>query len=226
VLLVFDFDGTLVDSIHDLAESASDLSEEYGGSRLDDGAVTMMVGEGAQTLVERVLATAGAPSPQPGALSRLLEIYDRRMLDHTVPYPGMIETLTTVSHAHQLAMLTNKPELATRRIMSHTGLDQFFDDCVFGDGPLPRKPDPAGLLSLMDRRGASASQTWLIGDSEVDLATARAAGVQPCVARYGFGFRRIDPTILRDNDLIIDRPEDLLRALGERGSRKSVVGRQ
>jgi phosphoglycolate phosphatase len=213
VLLVFDFDGTLVDSIHDLSESASDLSEEYGGRRLDDATVTMMVGEGAHTLVERILAQAGAADSQPCALSRFLEIYDRRMLDHTIPYAGTIETLTAVSRSHGLAMLTNKPEQATRRIMSHTGLDRFFHDCVFGDGPLPRKPNPEGLRWLMERQGVSASQTWLIGDSDVDIATARAAGVQPCVARYGFGFRRIDPTALRDDDVIIDRPADLLTRL-------------
>jgi len=213
VLLVFDFDGTVADSIHDLAESASELSEIYGGRRLDDRTVTLMVGEGAHTLVERILATAGVVGSQPDALSRFLEIYDRRMLDHTVSYPGMIETLTTVSRSHHLAMLTNKPEQATRRIMSHTGLDAFFRECVFGDGPLPRKPDPQGLRWLMDRCGVPAGETWLVGDSDVDLMTARAAGVQLCVARYGFGFDRIDPSTLRDDDIVIDQPADLLTAL-------------
>ena len=215
MLLVFDFDGTLVDSIHDLAESAGDLSEEYGGRRLDGRAVTMMVGEGAHTLVERILGVAGVEGPQPGALGRFLEIYDRRMLDHTAPYAGMIETLTVASRSHQLAMLTNKPEQATRRIMTYTGLDRFFDDCVFGDGPLPRKPDPEGLHWLMTRQGATPASTWLIGDSDVDIATARAAGVQLCVARYGFGFCRIEATALRPDDVIIDRPADLLTALPE-----------
>jgi phosphoglycolate phosphatase len=213
VLLVFDFDGTLADSIHDLAESASDLSQEYGGRRLDDRMVTLMVGEGARTLVERILAKTGVEGPQPDALSRFLEIYDRRMLDHTTPYPGTIETLTTLGRLHHLAMLTNKPERATRRIMSHTGLDVFFHDCVFGDGPLPRKPDPRGIRWLMERHGVSAAETWLVGDSDVDLLTARTAGVQLCVARYGFGFDRIDPTTLRGDDVIIDRPDELLTAL-------------
>jgi phosphoglycolate phosphatase len=213
VLLVFDFDGTLVDSIHDLAESATELSLECGGGRLDDRTVTFMVGEGANTLVERILAQAGVDGPQPGALGHFLEIYDRRMLDHTMPYAGMIETLTVVSRTHQLAMLTNKPEQATRRIMTYTGLDRFFDDCVFGDGPHPRKPDPEGLRALMQRHSASPATTWMIGDSDVDIATARAAGVQMCVARYGFGFSRIDAATLRDGDLLIDRPEDMLAAL-------------
>jgi phosphoglycolate phosphatase len=140
------------------------------------------------------------------------------MLDHSAPYAGMIETLTMVSRSHELAMLTNKPEQATRRIMSYTGLDRFFVDCVFGDGSHPRKPDPEGLRWLMSRHGASAAQTWLVGDSDVDVATARSAGVQMCIARYGFGFRRIDLTTLRADDVVIDRPEDLLTALQGRGS--------
>jgi len=217
MLLVFDFDGTLVDSIRDLAEAASELSAQYGGGPLDSRAVTLMVGEGAHVLVERILEQAGVEGAHPDALGRFLAIYDRRMLDHTVPYVGMIETLAMVSRDHQLAMLTNKPEQATRRIMSFTELDRFFDDCVFGDGPLPRKPDPAGLQWLMRRHAASAAQTWLVGDSEIDLATARAAGVQICLARYGFGFDRVDTATLHDGDIIIEKPEDLLTAVRETG---------
>jgi phosphoglycolate phosphatase len=216
VLLVFDFDGTLVDSIRDLAEAASDLSALYGGSRLDDAAVTMMVGEGARTLVERIVKQTGVGEMPPDAFDRFLEFYDRRMLDHTVPYPSMIETLAVVRRSHQLAMLTNKPEAATRRIMAYTGLDRFFEVCVFGDGPMAKKPDPEGMHALMLQFGAAADETWMIGDSDVDVATARAAGVHLCVTRYGFGYRRIDPATLRAGDLIIDRAEDLIDAVGGR----------
>ena len=210
VLIVFDFDGTLVDSIHDLAESASDLAEQYGGRRLDDTAVCLMVGDGASILVERVLAGAGLAGPPAGALDRFLEIYDRRMLDHTRPYAGMIDTLEQLTAAHTLSLLTNKPEAPSRRIMKHAGLDRYFGDCVFGDGPLPRKPDPEGLRWLMSRHGARAEDTLLVGDSDVDLETARNAGVKLCVARYGFGFIRIDQSALRDTDLVINQPSDLL----------------
>ena len=210
MLLVFDFDGTLVDSLHDLAEAASDLSEQYGGRRLDDAAVSLMIGDGAGILVERTLATVGVHSPPPGALDRFLEIYDRRMLDHTAPYAGMVDTLGTLAPAHTLALLTNKPEAPSRRIMAHTGLDRYFSTGVFGDGTLPRKPDPAGLRWLMNRNGVQADRTLLIGDSNVDLETARAAGVRLAVASYGFGFARIDPAALRDTDLMLRQPVDLL----------------
>lgn len=214
MLLVFDFDGTLVDSLGDLAESASELSLEYGGERLDRDTVARMVGEGAHTLVDRILAHAGAPGPQPDALNRFLQIYDRRMLNHTAPYAGMIETLGVLSRSHTLAVLTNKPEHATRRIMGNTGLDRFFGHCVFGDGWLPRKPAPEGLRWLMAQHGATADETWLVGDSDVDLMTARAAGVQACIVRFGFGFARIDAAAFRDDDVIIGRPEELIEALG------------
>lgn len=213
MLLVFDLDGTLVDSIHDLAEAASDLCEAYGGTRLADEDVARMIGDGAPVLVERLLARAGRPADEPGALERFLAIYDARMFDTTRPYPGMADTLRVLSDTHALALLTNKPESASRQILAHSGLQQFFAHMVFGDSPGGRKPDPAGLRRLMERNGASAERTLLIGDSDVDLRTARAAGVRLCLARYGFGVVRVNPATIQDDDLVIDQPSDLLLVL-------------
>ena len=213
MLLIFDLDGTLVDSIHDLAEAASDLSERYGGGRLDDETVTLMIGEGAPVLVERVMALAGHAAPPAGALEEFLEIYDRRMFDTTRPYPGMLDTLRVLADAHAMAVLTNKPEESARRILTHTGLAGFFAHMVFGDGPLGRKPDPAGLHWLLERHGASAERCILVGDSDVDVATAQAAGVRICLARYGFGFVRIDPVSLRGDEWYLDQPRDLVGRL-------------
>jgi phosphoglycolate phosphatase len=213
VLLIFDLDGTLVDSIHDLAEAASDLSERYGGARLDDETVTLMIGEGAPVLVERVMALAGHAAPPAGALEEFLEVYDLRMFDTTRPYPGMLDTLRVLADAHAMAVLTNKPEESARRILAHTGLAGFFAHMVFGDGPLGRKPDPAGLRWLLERHGASAERSILVGDSDVDVATAQAAGVRICLARYGFGFVRIDPASLRGDEWYLDQPRDLVGLL-------------
>jgi phosphoglycolate phosphatase len=209
VLLVFDLDGTLVDSIHDLAVAASDLSERHGGGRLDDLDVCRMVGEGAAVLVERVMARAGHPTPPAGALSEYLALYDKRMFDTTRPYPGTVETLRALADEHALALLTNKPEDSGRKILAHCGLDGFFPFMVFGDGALARKPDPAGLHWLMKRNGATAGRTILVGDSDVDVATARNGGVRICLARYGFGFIRIDPASLRGDEWLLDQPRDL-----------------
>jgi phosphoglycolate phosphatase len=213
VLLIFDLDGTLVDSIHDLAESASDLSERHGGARLDDDTVTLMIGEGASILVERVMARAGHASPPAGALEEFLDIYDCRMFDTTRAYPGMLDTLRALADEHAMALLTNKPEDSGRKLLAHTGLGSFFTHAVFGDGPLGRKPDPAGLHRLLERHGASAERSILIGDSDIDVATAQAAGVRVCLARYGFGFVRIDPASLRGDEWYLDQPRDLIRLL-------------
>jgi phosphoglycolate phosphatase len=173
----------------------------------------MMIGEGAPVLVERVLALAGHAAPPAGALEEFLDIYDRRMFDTTRPYPGMIDTLSALADAHAMAVLTNKPEESARRILVHSGLAGFFPHMVFGDGPLGRKPDPAGLHWLLARHGASADRSILVGDSDIDVETAQAAGVQVCLARYGFGFVRIDPASLRGDEWYLDQPRDLIALL-------------
>ena len=213
MLLVFDLDGTLVDSIHDLAEAASDLSEAWGGARFDDETVCRMVGEGAAVLVERVMARAGHAEPPAGALEQFLELYDQRMFDTTRAYPGVADTLRALADTHAMALLTNKPEDSARKVLAHCGLDGFFAHLIFGDGEFGRKPDPAGLRWLMKRHRASAKRTILVGDSEVDLATARAGGVRICLARYGFGFIRVDPATLGRDDWYLDQPQDLLGLL-------------
>jgi phosphoglycolate phosphatase len=172
-----------------------------------------MVGEGASVLVERVMARAGHPEPPAGALDEFLRLYDQRMFDTTRAYPGMVETLRGLADSHAMALLTNKPEDSARKVLAHCGLDGFFAHMVFGDGAFPRKPDPAGLRWLMKQHRASAARTVLVGDSEVDLATARAGSVRVCLARYGFGFIRIDPATLRGDETFLDQPQDLLAAL-------------
>lgn len=210
MLLVFDLDGTLIDSIRDLTEASNELSAAYGGPRHDQAAVTRMVGEGARVLVDRVLAPVGGLSAHPDAFDRYVHIYDRHLVTHTGPYPGLADTLSVLGQSHVLAVLTNKPRASTERLLSFTGLDRFFRDVVCGDGPFPRKPDPAGLGWLMEQNASSPRRTMLIGDSDVDLETARAAGVRLCLARYGFGFARVTPASIGPDDIVIDQPADLL----------------
>ena len=214
MLLVFDLDGTLVDSIHDLAAAASELSERHGGPRLEDSVVCRMVGEGIAILVERVMARAGHATPPPGALDEYLEIYNARMFDTTRPYPGMIDTLRALAGGHALALLTNKSEDSARKVLAHCELDGFFPHAVFGDGAFARKPDPAGLHWLMEWHGATPERTILVGDSDVDVATARNGGVRLCLARYGFGFIRVDPSSLPGDEWQLNQPSDLLALVG------------
>ena len=211
-LFVFDLDGTLVDSLYDLADSANELLISWGGAPLEPNAVARMVGEGAATLVSRAFAAAGVDQPA-DALRRFLAIYDTKLLNRTRAYEGMTETLKALSARAALAVLTNKPLAATRRILEGLQLSSFFDvDAVIGgDGPHARKPDPAGFQRLCERAGVAPSDAMLVGDSLVDWQTARNAGAAICLARYGFGFRQFPQETLNGHERLIDRPTDLLR---------------
>lgn len=209
---VFDLDGTLVDSRRDLADATNALVAERGGTPLDVETVAAMVGDGAAILVRRALAAAGLAPDAPGALDRFLELYDERLVAHTRPYPGIADALKALYGAMHLSVLTNKPAAATTRLLEALGLDVFFDGVVGGDTPLGRKPDPAGLLHLVTAAGADPHEAVLVGDSHVDLETARRARVRACVAAYGFGY----PTArdrLRGDEIIAGSALDLVALL-------------
>jgi len=210
-LIVFDLDGTLVDSRRDIAESANALLEAFGARPLPEETIGRMVGEGAATLIARAFVAAGVERPA-NALDRFLAIYDARLLKYTRPYPGMPEVLEMLGAHMPLAVLTNKPLGATRSILSGLGLARHFDDgaIVGGDGPLARKPDPAGLRHLVSRAGVSPAETLLVGDSIVDWRTARNASTPVCLARYGFGFEGFPLDEIDPADRVIDAPADLL----------------
>ncbi len=207
-LIVFDLDGTLVNSRRDLADATNDLIVDLGGTPLSEDAVGGLVGDGAAVLVRRALGAAGLNPETPGALDRFLRHYDARLLATTRAYPGMVETLATLVRSSRLAVLTNKPMGATARVLDGLGLTGYFNDVVAGDSPLGRKPGPAGLQELMKRAGARAEATLMVGDSSMDLLTARNAGTRICLARYGFGYR-LTADDLRGDELVIDAPTDL-----------------
>jgi phosphoglycolate phosphatase len=207
-LVVFDLDGTLVDSRQDLAQATNRLILEYGGQPLDQDAVVHMVGEGAGRLVGRAFAAAGLPVPE-GALERFLELYGERLLVHTRVYPGVAGALAVLSRMASLAVLTNKPRVLSVRVLQGLGLAQFFGQVLGGDGPHARKPDPEGVVQLMEYFEVGAAETLLVGDSAIDLRTARAAGVAVALVRYGFGFCDILPEELHGDELLAGQPSDL-----------------
>ena len=188
-LIAFDLDGTLIESRRDLADSANDLIQERGGAPLSIEAVAGMVGEGARVLVNRALTAAGLVD-DPSALPRFLELYDRRLLNHTHLYDGVLDAVTRARTRARIAVLTNKPIDPTEKILRGLGIRDLFDDVIGGDGPFPRKPEPASLQALMAQAGAEPADSLLVGDSPVDLETARRASVRCCIVSYGFGFRR------------------------------------
>lgn len=210
-LFVFDLDGTLIDSRRDLANATNALLVECGALPLAEDRVGRMVGDGAATLVARAFDACGIDRP-PDALPRFLAIYERHLLDHTRPYAGVPEVLDALRARASLALLTNKPLASTRRILDGLDLARHFasDLVIGGDGPFPRKPDPAGLRHLIEAVRVDASATVLVGDSLVDWRTARAASTGICVARYGFGFDGFPRSELRPTDRTIDTPDGLL----------------
>jgi phosphoglycolate phosphatase len=208
-LIVFDLDGTLIDSRRDLADAANALIVERGGQPLPVDAISAMVGEGAPLLVRRALKAAGVASEEVGpALRRFLELYDERLLAHTRPYEGTREALTSLVARGPLAILTNKPQRPTENILEGLGLTSFFRWAIGGDTTLPRKPDPGGLHHLIAQAGVTAAETIMVGDSAIDLRTARAAGTRICLVRYGFGFRTLEGE-LRGDEIIAASPGDL-----------------
>jgi phosphoglycolate phosphatase len=208
-LVVFDLDGTLIDSRRDLADSVNALLGELGAAPLDLDAVTAMVGEGAAVLVRRALAASGLPEDLPGALPRFLAHYDERLTVHTRPYDGVTEALEELrSHGLGLAVLTNKPQRASAEILERLDLARWFFRVVGGDTPAGRKPDPAGLLAVAKTMRAAPFETVLVGDSAIDLETAHRAGSAICLARYGFGLQ-LDGVPLRGDETFIADPREL-----------------
>jgi len=210
VIIALDLDGTLIDSARDLAESIGEMLEDYGTAPLPIAEVVQMVGEGAPILVRRALEQSGLnPSPQE-ALARFLKIYDRRLMDHTVPYDGVAESLAVALRRGPLAVLTNKPLGPSIGILEALGLRGFFSRIIGGDSAYGRKPDPAGLFALQAL--APGDQIVMVGDSPADWKTAEAAKVPFVFARYGFGASKFG-SAPPNTELVIDHARALDRAL-------------
>jgi phosphoglycolate phosphatase len=210
VILVFDLDGTLIDSARDIAESVGELLEGYGAPPVGVPEVLTMVGEGAPVLIARALKRSGIDPPLREALERYLRIYDRRLMNHTVPYDGVTEILSLAVQRGPLAVLTNKPLGPSIGILEALGLRGFFTKIIGGDSDFGRKPDPAGLLSLQAL--APGDQLVMIGDSPADWKAAEAARVPFVFARYGFGAPKFGDTP-PGTPYVIDHPRDLDGAL-------------
>ena len=214
-LVVFDLDGTLVDSRQDLADSTNAMLESLGAPPLHLERVVMMVGEGARVLVQRALQAAGLPAEGAdldAALQRFHECYRARLLATTRPYPGINEMLGEVAPLASLAMLTNKPLAPSQKLVDAFGWNSVFVRVIGGDGDVPRKPDPKGLQQLMTIADAGPESTMLVGDSMVDVETARNAGVAMCVVQYGFGQARGDLR-LRGDEWLAETGADVGRVI-------------
>jgi phosphoglycolate phosphatase len=204
-LLVFDLDGTLIDSKQDLVVSVNAMRAHFGHSDLSAEQVSEYVGDGAAMLVRRALGEAATDAEVEAALRFFFQHYRAHMLAHTLPYPGVRDTLELLA-PRQMAVLTNKPVRISRDIIGALGLSRFFS-CIYGGDSFERKkPDPMGLTTILGELSASPRQAMMIGDSDVDIQTARNAGTWACGVTYGFQAERLTACA---PDLLLDRFEDL-----------------
>jgi len=187
-ILVFDLDGTLIDSAPDLHAAAVRLLAREGLPPLSLDTVRSFIGNGVPVLVERVMDAAGLDaSGRDRLVSAFLEDYSAHATDLTRPYPGVAEALLELKQAgFAMAVLTNKPASPARQILADLDLAQFLDDVVGGDSLGTRKPDPAGLHHLQDALGGG--QLVFVGDSEVDAETAVRGGLP--FALFSEGYRK------------------------------------
>ena len=185
-LLVFDLDGTLVDSSRDLAAATNAALRRVapGGAPIPLDKVCTFVGNGARVLIERSLRHAGIDRAVDDVLPVFLECYEQCLLDTTRPYPGIPEALGGLA-GPPLAVLTNKPGPLARKLLEGLGLAPRFARVLGAWDVTERKPDPKGLELLIREQGATPQETWMIGDSPVDVKTARAAGVRVAGVLWG-----------------------------------------
>lgn len=189
-VLVFDLDGTLIDSGVDLALSVNATLKEYGRSPLPHDQIFGYVGQGAPRLIERALGADTTRQECEQALAFFLSYYREHMLDNTVTYPGVREGLVALE-GMPMAVLTNKPVRFSRRILEGLGLASYFRYIYGGNSFETKKPDPAGMGVLLRDFGAAPKQAMLVGDSEVDVQTARNAGTWCCCVTYGLGSHQL-----------------------------------
>jgi phosphoglycolate phosphatase len=209
-LLIFDLDGTLIDSRLDLVHSVNAMLRHFGRPELPDEVIASYVGDGAPVLMRRALGDPKDEKFLKEALDYFLAYYKVHKLDHTRVYEGIRESLTAIEEANvlgrKMAVLSNKPVHPCRAIVEALGMSQFFFH-VYGGNSFPtKKPDPEGARSLLKETKTQPQQAVIIGDSSVDVLTGRNAGMWSCGVTYGFA-----PHTLCEAppDVALDNPREL-----------------
>ena len=214
-LVIFDLDGTLVDSRLDLANAVNATRLHMGMEPLANERVYTYVGNGAPVLIRRALGERATELEVQEALEYFLEFYRMHDLDCTVLYPGVKEALDRLQEAgKRMAVLTNKPVAMSRAIVEGLGTGRYFFRVYGGNSFEFKKPDPIGIATLMRECQVGPDATLMVGDSSVDVKTARNAGVRCCGVTYGF-----QPETLADPapDLLVDRMEQMVEWVLETG---------
>ena len=187
-LIVFDLDGTLIDSRADLAAAVNDMRIEFGLEPLPVPTVAGYVGDGIRLLTERALQ--GAPVDVEAAVARTRAAYGRRLVERTTLYPGVAAALDDLQAlGYRLAVVTNKPHEFTVTLLGHFGLLPRLAAVLGGGATARLKPHPEPILRALAAAGCEADGSWMVGDHHTDLAAGRAAGLRTCFCTYGFGQR-------------------------------------
>jgi phosphoglycolate phosphatase len=218
-LLVFDLDGTLIDSRLDLIHSVNAMLRHVGRPELDGEVIASYVGDGAPALVRRALADTDDEALFQGAIEYFLAYYRVHKLDHTTVYDGVPEVLAALAAGtcradtpvrqclqRQMAVLSNKPVNPSRLIVQALGLGDFFVSVYGGNSFTTKKPDPLGVRTILQETGVAADEALIIGDSSVDVLTGRNAGLWTCGVTYGFA-----PLTLEEvaPDVLVETPREL-----------------
>lgn len=215
-LLIFDLDGTLVDSVPDLTASLNEVLREHGYGPLSMAEVKPMIGDGVPMLVARGFAARGGSAGEAeAALPRYTAIYEANATNASRPYPGVAATLADLRlKGYRTAVCSNKPQRACEIMLTELGIAALFDGLAGGDRFAVRKPNPGHLLRLIDALGADPSRAAMIGDSENDAASAHAAGLPLFLMTYGYA--RGDIQALGANR-VLERFGELPTTLAELG---------
>jgi len=194
-LLIFDLDGTLIDSAADLALSVNATLRYAGREPLDHATIFSYVGRGAPALIRRALGEGATQDELDDALHYFLTYYWDHKLDHTRLYPGVAETLQQLANGTSrriLTVLTNKPENVSRSILAGLGVGHLFRYIFGGNSFVTKKPDPLGIHKTLEKTGVPPAAAMMIGDSDVDIVTGTNAGVWTCGVTYGIGTLQLE----------------------------------
>ncbi len=211
MLIIFDLDGTLIDSAKDLAISMNATRAYFEMPLLDPNLIYSFVGNGATVLVRRAMGAEASEEVVKEALAFFLKYYRKHALEHTKLYPGVAGLVNDLKQGgHQLAILTNKPVKISADLVSALGLGKYFMRVYGGDSFARKKPDPIGIRTLLNETQMEPANAWMVGDSGVDVQTARNAGVKSCGVAWGFqpgAFESDRP------DVLIEKPAEFLTYL-------------
>jgi phosphoglycolate phosphatase len=211
-LVIFDLDGTLIDSRLDLVHSVNAALRHIGRPELPDNIIASYVGDGAPILIQRAL---GGEAVDEALIRKGLEFflsyYREHKLDHTTVYPGIIEALMAIQQSsngtpRKMAVLSNKPVNPSRAIVEALGLGQFFSQVYGGNSFSTKKPDPEGARKLLEESGVQPEQAAIVGDSHVDVRTGRNAGLWTVGVTYGFATHTLEE---EPPDILVEEPHEV-----------------